>query len=62
MLLNLRLKMNRYLFEAYENGNRGKIFLGYRSVLASTKEEAVTSLLDKQKDIQLCQVYFDDSK
>ena len=51
--------MSQYLFELYKNDNRGRVFLGYKSVAATSKEEAEAILKEKElEEVQLCQVYF----
>ena len=37
----------KYVFEKYEFSNRGRIFHGYESVEASSKEEAATLAQDR---------------
>lgn len=51
--------MSQYLFEVYKVRNQERVFLGYKRVAATSKEEAEIILKEKEEsDVQLCQVYF----
>lgn len=53
--------MSRYLFELYNVSSRGRIFKGFKTVAATSLEEAQSIILEKEEDkenIQLCQLYF----
>jgi len=53
--------MSRYLFEIYNVSERGRVFLGFRTVNATSAEEARSIILEKEEDrenMQLCQLYF----
>ncbi len=48
----------KYCFEKYEYNNRGRIFLGYESVVATSNEEAREIVQQKVgEDIVLAQIY-----
>jgi len=39
--------MNKYCFELYEFGERGKVFLGFKQVRALTREDALSAVEEK---------------
>lgn len=41
------MELTEFLFEKYTNHNVNKVFLGYKSVLATNKEEAYRKALEK---------------
>lgn len=41
------MELKEYLFEKYTTSNNNRIFLGYRSVMALSNEEAYTKALEK---------------
>jgi len=48
----------KYVFEKYEFGNRGRIFLGYETAFASSSEEAREKAQEKVgKDVTLAQIF-----
>lgn len=48
----------KYVFELYEFGKRGRIFLGYKSVVASSSEEAREMIKSKiDENVVLAQIY-----
>jgi len=48
----------KYCFEKYEFGNRGRIFLGFEQVNASSSEEARQIVQEKVGDeIHLAQIF-----
>jgi len=49
----------KYCYELYENKGRGNIFLGYKTINASSSEEARQILDEKINDesIMICQVF-----
>jgi hypothetical protein len=49
--------MNQFLFELYTLKNDDRVFLGYRKVLAASKEEAESIIREKEKNIILCQIH-----
>lgn len=50
--------MTQYLFEVYKNDIRGKVFIGYRKIAATSYKEAEILLKEKEGDVQLAQIYF----
>jgi len=50
--------MNSYLFEMYQHGPRGIVFLGYKRCNADSTEAATLSVQKLVADnVTLCQVY-----
>jgi len=48
----------KYLFEMYEFGKKGQIFLGYKSIVASNNEEAKTiAEANLPEGVMLAQIY-----
>lgn len=48
----------KYLFEKYEIGERGRIFLGYESIISDSTENALLSVQEKVGDeVVLAQIY-----
>lgn len=48
----------KYVFEKYEFSKRGRVFLGYESITASSSEEAKSIVQEKVGDnIILAQIY-----
>lgn len=50
--------MNRYCFELYETSNRGRVFLGYKTVHAEDNEQAYEKVSEKlDENITAFQIY-----
>jgi len=50
--------MNKYLFEMYENKDKGRVFKGYKSVRANSNAEAYEVAAENlDPDVSLFQVY-----
>lgn len=50
--------MNQFLFELYTLRNDDRVFLGYRKVSATSKEEAESIIREKvEENTILCQIY-----
>lgn len=48
----------KFLFELYDMGKRGRIFLGYKTVHAESSEDAEAMLREKvDESITLCPLY-----
>lgn len=50
----------KFVFELYEETNeRGRVFLGYKTINSDSAENAKTALLSSVPDnIQACQIYY----
>jgi len=54
--------MSKYCFELYEFGDRGRIFLGYRTVQATSSEDALSAVQEKLDDnIRVCPIYLENN-
>jgi len=55
--------MNKYCFELYEFGERGRVFLGFKQVRALTKEDALAAVEEKlDENIRAFQIYINPSE
>lgn len=55
--------MNKYCFELYENSNRGRVFLGYKTVHAEDNEQAYEKVTEKlENEIQAFQIYISQNE
>ena len=52
--------MNKYCFELYVFGDQGRVFKGYKTVMALNPEEAMTMVEEKVEDnIQILPVFLE---
>jgi len=52
--------MNNYCFELYEFGNRGRIFLGHKTIQALTKEDALSAIEEKlDENVKAFEIYLE---
>ena len=54
--------MNKYCFELYEFSNRGRVFIGYKTVAALTKEDALNIVSEKlNQGVQAFPIYLEQN-
>jgi len=53
----------KYTYEMYEYGSRGRVFLGYKNVNASSNEEALeTASINLPANVKLAQIWVAQEK